>query len=86
MNRFTVVWSPAAEAELARLWIDSSDRQAITRTAALVERELRFDPLEKGEYLIAGIRVLYVPPLRVCFEVLPQDCQVRIALVGEIQF
>lgn len=84
MNRFTVLWSPAAEAELARLWTESSDRQSITVATAQIDRELRTDPETKGEDVLEGVRVLYVPPLRVCFEVVPQDCKVWVTLVSEL--
>lgn len=86
MRRYTVLWSLAAEAELARIWTESSERQSITVATAKIDQDLRVDPEGKGEDVVEGVRVLYVPPLRVCFEIYPQDCQVWVTLVSELLF
>ena len=38
---YTVIWTPAAEAELAAAWVAASDREAVTTAAYQLEQELR---------------------------------------------
>jgi hypothetical protein len=48
MTRFTVVWSPDAITALAGIWLNSSDRAAVTLAAANIERLLHNDPMLHG--------------------------------------
>lgn len=78
MTRFTVVWDPAIENQLAELWIRRSDRYAISRAADRIDLELSTDAEDKGHPVGDRLRVLLVTPLDVLFEVLPDDRMVRI--------
>lgn len=71
--KYTVVWRPFAERTLTNLWIDSKDRQAITNAADTMDTLLRNDPLSVGESRDDGVRLLYVAPLAVYYDVFPQD-------------
>jgi hypothetical protein len=74
---YTVVSSPAADAALARIWLQASDRDAVTQAAAEIDRVLKSAPLTRG---IAqnGSYSLTVAPLTVLYEVSPLDCLVTI--------
>jgi hypothetical protein len=74
---YTVVSSPAADAALARIWLQASDRDAVTRASDEIDRALRSAPLTQG---IAqnGSYSLTVAPLTVIYEVSPLDCLVTI--------
>lgn len=63
MNPFRVDWEPAAEDELARLWLQASDPQAITIAQAQADRLLALDPLKYGRHLAEGLYSIDVPPL-----------------------
>lgn len=78
MTRYTVVWHQAALDELARLWIDASDRTAVTLAASAIDRHLAVDASEKGIAVPDHLRQLTVPPLHVLFAVSELDRMVRI--------
>jgi plasmid stabilization system protein ParE len=79
--RYTVLWKPAAEQELASIWTSASDRDDITAAANRIDKLLQSDAEQRGESRSAGIRILVVPPLGVLFTVEPDD---RIVNVGTV--
>jgi hypothetical protein len=48
MTRYTVVWLERSQDQLAQIWVNSSDRQAITEAANNIDSELANDPETKG--------------------------------------
>jgi hypothetical protein len=76
--KYTVLWIPNAERELADLWVDSGDRGAIAGAANEIDRLLRIDPSHAGESRSHGRRILLVPPLGVTYEILEDDRLVRV--------
>jgi hypothetical protein len=74
---FTVVWLPGAENDLARVWMQAVDRDAVTRASHTIDRLLRTDPQSKGQREGERFR-LAVGPLVVLFRVYPEDRQVRV--------
>jgi hypothetical protein len=76
--KYTVVWVPTAEQELAALWMDAANRAAVTRASHAIDRLLGRDPLGEGESRPGGSRVLLVPPLGALYEVSPENCMVRV--------
>jgi mRNA-degrading endonuclease RelE of RelBE toxin-antitoxin system len=73
MTRYTVVWSQEAQDQLADLWLDSPNRQAVTRASDAVDRMLAGDPVAQSFDVREGLRGLRVPPLRVIFLVREAD-------------
>lgn len=71
--RYTVVWATDAESELADIWMQASDRPAVTAAAATIDTELAVDPNTKGTPISEGLRRLTVPPLHAYFEVHEDD-------------
>ncbi len=63
-----VDWDEAPLDELARLWMQAPDPQAITDAANEVDRQLAITPETKGVEFY-GDRLLVVPPLHVVFQV-----------------
>ncbi len=82
MTRYTVVWHPAARDRLARLWLVSNDRQAVTNAADEIDRELAVDPVKKGSLVRNQLRILCVLPLRVLYRVSEPDRLVTILAVA----
>ena len=78
--KYTVVWLPSAQDELARIWLGSSDRQAVTAASNHADRTLRTDPEAKGSSL-PGRHLLWIPPLALTFEVSPDDRMVKVVQV-----
>ena len=78
MTRYTVVWHSDARDELARLWIEALDRQAVRSAADAIDRELAVDAPLKGIAIPDGLRQLTIPPLRVLWAVSEADRMVRV--------
>lgn len=67
--RFSVVWKAGAEQELTRLWLGSRFRSDFTDAASSIDESLQRDPVTAGESRDGSLRILFVPPLAVLFEV-----------------
>jgi hypothetical protein len=72
---FRVEWLPEAVSELADLWIKANSpfRQAITAAAHALDQELQSDPFRQSESREEDVRILFVDPLAILFEVDPQQ-------------
>jgi hypothetical protein len=70
---WTVAYRPSARDELAELWINAPDRQAVTSAADEIDLLLGSDPLNSGESRDDPMRILIEPPLAVFFDVNPDD-------------
>ena len=46
--KWTVLWKPRAETDLTNLWLNGSDKAAITAAANRLDAQLRKDPLLTG--------------------------------------
>ena len=78
MTRYTVVWHHDARDELAQLWLDAENRNAVTLAASTIDRHLATDASDKGTAIPDNLRQLTVPPLRVRFAVSEPDRMLRI--------
>ena len=78
MNRYTVVWEPDADNDVAELWMAAPNPDAVTSAIHRVIAYLSHEPEDCGEELREGLRVLNVPPLRVIYSVRPEDRLVEI--------
>jgi hypothetical protein len=76
--KFKLVYSKRARARLAAAWLGASDRNAVTRVIAQIERQLRFDPLQAGESRSGTNRVIISSPLVVTYSVILDDNKVRV--------
>lgn len=76
--KFSVRWTPAAENELTKLWMDTADRRAVTVAANEIDVRLQISPADEGESRQFGRRILLVQPLGVTFEVHQDERIVRI--------
>lgn len=79
--RYTVIWKPAAEQELADLWMNAEDRNAIAEAADQIDAMLCRDAHELGESRTGRIRRMFVRPLGVAFEVREDDRMVLVVAV-----
>jgi hypothetical protein len=82
--KYTVVWKPAAENELAAIWNTASDRAAVTAAADAIEKSLRIDPVLRGETNTATTRVMIESPLLVKYKIFDDDRLVRILTVQRV--
>jgi hypothetical protein len=70
---YTVGWLQSAEDALTDLWINASDRAAISAASNAIDRKLRIDANRQGVPIPGGRRLLRVPPLAVAFTVDPAE-------------
>jgi hypothetical protein len=75
--RYTVIESRIAQNALAYYWRTAADRQAVADASNEIDRLLKSMPDQCGVPFM-GLRRLTVPPLEVLYQVLPDDCMVRI--------
>jgi hypothetical protein len=76
--KYTVVWLPHAENELARLYNAARDKQAVTDAANQLERELSRSPGVVGESRGIKLRVTFEKPLGILYEVSEADRKVQL--------
>jgi len=81
--KYTVVWKPDAEDELARLWQASSQQGAISAAADQIDRVLGQRPLDEGESRGGSMRVIFLPPLGVFYHVSEDDRLVSVLRVWQ---
>jgi mRNA-degrading endonuclease RelE of RelBE toxin-antitoxin system len=81
--RYLVSWTPLAEEELSTAWLESSDRESVTRAANTLDLKIHSDPLRCGESRASSVvRVAIEGPLRIDFEVIEDDKKVRVLAVS----
>jgi plasmid stabilization system protein ParE len=78
--KYTVVWHRTAEAKLADIWNQASDRQAVSDAANAIDRILCYSPESRGRPLHRD-RVFIQKPLAVIFSVFPEKGRVEILQV-----
>ena len=62
--RYTVLWSPDAENDLAAIWLDANDRTAVTAAGDQIDAFLHQDAHLQGESRHGRLRILFIPPWR----------------------
>ena len=82
--RYTVVWTHSARAELAELWLKSSQRKSVSFAADAIDERLAEDASAKGTEISEGLRAILAPPIRVLFAVSEQDLVVEVLCVQEV--
>jgi hypothetical protein len=76
--KYSVTCSPAADGELAAIWIASDDRRAVSNAAHEIERALADAPLDHGESRELNLRIIFVAPLGARYSVHTEDRRVTI--------
>jgi hypothetical protein len=80
--KFTVLWQAKAEESLAEIWIDSTQRAAVTLAAKSIDDELREHPFDVGESRGGLERITFSGPLGAAFSISEKDCIVRVGAFG----
>jgi len=81
--RFTVVYLPSAERQLAALWLSAADQSAVTRASDTIDRLLTSTPLIVGESRVSNLRILFEEPLAVLYDVREADHLVKVWAVWQ---
>jgi hypothetical protein len=82
---YRVDWTKSAEQDLAALWTDSTDRNAVTAAAEWLDDHLARDPLHFGQPWASSVhRIAVRDPIGIEFEVIEDDKRVIVHGVFEI--
>jgi plasmid stabilization system protein ParE len=76
--KFTVVYLPSAEDQLAELWLSAEDRDAVREAADEIDRLLGQHPQDVGEARVSNLRILVRQPIAVLYDVRPDDQLVKV--------
>jgi plasmid stabilization system protein ParE len=79
--KYTVIWRPSAEADLASIWTEAQDRHTASWASNQIDLLLRSAPTTSGESRSGDTRILVVPPLAVHFEVVVDGRKVYVLTV-----
>jgi hypothetical protein len=71
---YTVIWIPTAQADLATLWTQATDRSEVTLAADHLDSILRINPYSQSEERAGGSRVMAAGVLWVAYDVSDEDC------------
>jgi hypothetical protein len=82
--KYTVVWTPSAEQDLAAVWLNAANRNAVTSAAHTIDGLLGQDPETRGTLRFDSVRTLLVPPLGVDFEVVEPDRIVYVLTIWDV--
>jgi hypothetical protein len=80
--RYTVSWMPRTEGQLATIWMNAVDRNAVTVAIHELEERLAEDPENEGESRAGDERITFELPLSVLFQVFPDDLKVEVYTIG----
>lgn len=82
--KYTVIWQPETVNELARLWLDSADRQSLADAANEIDRLLSENPYDKRYEVVSNAGAIAVLSLGVDFQVYGHDMKVVVTAVWHI--
>jgi hypothetical protein len=68
-----VIWTKFAESDLADIWLNAVNRKTIADATSEFDSLLKSDPLDCGESRTGNLRIAFIAPLGIHFEVLPAD-------------
>jgi hypothetical protein len=77
---YTVIWTPAAQQQLADVWVNAADKDEVSAAAHWIDGQLRRDAHRRG-FSAGTLRGLLRPPLGVLFTVDMGDCKVHVVQV-----
>jgi len=66
---YTVRWKRTALDRLTELWLEAADRSAVTAAVDEIDRIFAAEPHDAGESRSDNVRILFVAPLGVFFEI-----------------
>lgn len=82
--KYSVLWAPDAENDLAAIWLSAADRAAVRAAGDQIDALLKTDAHLRGESRQDRVRILVVRPLAVEIEVNPDDRTARVVTVWRI--
>ncbi len=78
---YTVLWTPAAEAELTSIGLAATDRRSMMVASRIADRLLQENPRAQGESQEGTVRVMFVRPLALQIKISEADRVVQVVAV-----
>jgi len=78
---FAVDWAPAATAALATIWMQATDRTAVTSAQHRIDQLLEQDPFRNGRHRCEGLFIIKVAPLACAYTI---DLSRNLVLVSAV--
>jgi hypothetical protein len=75
---YTVVWTDTALSQLEFMWINSANRDSITRAQVRIDQHLGNDPRRHAIEIANGLFTFDARPIQAIFEIVEDDRIVRI--------
>ena len=83
--KYTVAWTPAAEQELASVWLAAANRAAVTTASHRLDYDLTYDPYGRGIARNSSVnRTATDFPLGLDYEIVEDDKKVRVLRVWSL--
>lgn len=76
--KWTVIYKPSAHNELADIWLNAADRQAIADAADEIDGLLQNSPIEASESRSGVTRIIIRRPLTVLFDLNEDDALITV--------
>jgi hypothetical protein len=81
MKAYSVEWLPEASDALALLWLQATNRQAITSAQADIDDALARNPFTSGHHVSEGLYRMVAQPLVVAYSVDTRSKKVKVSHV-----
>lgn len=83
---YELIWNPAAENDLAKIWLAAEDRPAVRRASAEIDWVLARTPLGIGTVQESSVhRIAYFDCLAADYEVIEDDKRVIVQAVFAVK-
>jgi plasmid stabilization system protein ParE len=79
--KWTVLYRPSAQNQLANIWLSTPDQQLVADAADEIDRLLASNPMDVGESRGGNTRIIIERPLTVLYDVYPDDALVEVFAV-----
>lgn len=79
--KYEVIWLYDALDQLAAIWNDAPDQDAVTAASYRVDQRLATNPAVEGESRTGTERITFEPPLCILFRVFESEKSVEVATV-----
>ncbi len=76
--KYTVVYLPSAEQQLADLWLKAANPAAVTQASDKIDQLLKNDPLSVGESRVTNLRIVFEDPIAAIYDVREADSVVKV--------
>jgi hypothetical protein len=83
--KYTVIWEPPAENDLAAVWLAAADRAAVTQAAHRLDQSLSLDPYARSFQRNSSVnRTAIELPLGIDYEIIEDDKKARVLRVWSL--